>query len=55
MKSYAWYIRFPGSFYANGPIRFSKKVNEKELRQYIRESYKYDRLPNGFECWTTRD
>ena len=49
----AWDIRYPGDFYAFGPIRFPREVNERDVREYIRNGDKVTRLPRGFECWPT--
>lgn len=53
--STAWYIRFPGSFYALGPVRFERPVGERVLRDVTRKWAQVDRLPRGFECWPTND
>ena len=51
----AWYIRYPGDFYALGPIRFPRIVNERDVRDYMRNCDKVARLPRGFETWPTDD
>ncbi len=48
-----WYIKFPGDFYAMGPIEFDGPTKEREVRRYAREYAGCTRLPNGFECWET--
>jgi hypothetical protein len=53
-QSNAWYIKFPCDAYAMGPVRFSKPVDEKEVRAYARKFSGLTRLPAGFECWTTK-
>lgn len=51
MKSRAWFIKFPGDFYALGPVRFDDPVNEKEVREWTRDWEKIKKLPVGFQCW----
>lgn len=59
MKSDRWYIRWPGAFYAEGPITLPVETSsQREARKHIRERYKDwypSRLPAGFECWPTND
>ena len=50
MKRY--YLKFPGSFYAYGPV---EATTEKEARAAAREILDVKRLPAGFECWPTTD
>jgi hypothetical protein len=57
-----WYIRWPGAFYAEGPIALydenKKKVettSNRRARKLLREHLGFDRLPIGFECWPTDD
>lgn len=57
-----WYIRFPGAFYAEGPITLrdedSKEVHttsQPRARQCIRRFLSIERLPGGFECWPTNE
>ncbi len=54
MKSFAWYIKFPQDAYALGPVRFDRKVSEREARQWAREWEGVKRLPSGFQCWPWR-
>lgn len=50
-----WYYKYPGTVYAYGPIRHDNKITESEFRHYVRSMIKIKRLPNGFECWPTKD
>jgi hypothetical protein len=51
MKSREWYYRYPGSFYANGPIRFALPVKESDVRKEVREQNSVTSLPRGMEFW----
>ncbi len=54
-KSKAWYFRFPGNFYAYGPIRFEKPVGPREVHARIKKAWELKRIPRGTEIWTTKD
>jgi hypothetical protein len=50
IKTKAWFIKFPGTFHALGPMRFDTPKNKQEVREQIRE-WEGGRLPRGFKCW----
>ena len=45
-----WYYRFPGNFFAYGPIT-AQFATEREARAYLRHIWQLDRLPRGTEVW----
>ena len=65
MKKVRFYIRWPGGFYAEGPIALlsegtegvplTHKTSERNVRAAVRAWFDLDRLPNGFEVWSTDD
>jgi len=59
-KPGAWYVKFPGQAYANGPVRFDKPTSEGEFRAWVRSwlsgpiaGQEVKRLPVGTEVWHT--
>ena len=63
MMSIRFYMRFPGSFYAEGPItlcnergkKLDDTASERAVRKALRSYLNLDRLPRGFEVWPTND
>lgn len=51
MKSKRWYVKFPLDAYALGPVKFSKPVGERKVREWARWFEGVSRLPLGFGCW----
>lgn len=49
MDSFIKY-KWIGEFYSNS-LEFHTKLNEREVRQYLREYHDVDRLWNGTELW----
>jgi len=50
MKSYRWYVHFPGEAYAND-MRFDHPATETEAREYVRDWLGVKRLPRGTQVW----
>ena len=50
MRSAHWSVHYPGEVYAND-LRFNKPLNESEVRAYLRDFHKVERLSNGLEVW----
>jgi len=46
VKSMHWMLFYPGEFYA-GDLAYYKPVNEKEVREDVRERYGIKKLPAG--------
>lgn len=46
IKSNHWMLFYPGEFYA-GDLAYHKPVNEREVREDVRERYGVKRLPAG--------
>ena len=46
-----WYIRFPGGFYALGPMLCPYLMNERQARAHARRVWNLTRLPVGTELW----
>ena len=50
-KNYTkWYIKFPGNAYAIGPT-VGYYFTEKQVREMIRDSYGFNRVPHGTQIW----
>lgn len=49
-KSTHWMVHYPGEAYAND-LRFKRPLDEREVREHLREHHGVKRLWNGVELW----
>ena len=49
-KSAHWRVHYPDYFYAMD-LRFTRPLNQSEVRQYLREYHSIKRLSNGTEVY----
>lgn len=50
VKSAHWRVHYPFYFYA-GDLRFTRPLNECEVRQYLRDYHSIKRLTKGTEVY----
>ena len=53
-KATKWCYKFPGIFYVYGPTT-EKYTTEKEVREMLRRSWGFKRLPANTEIWRALD
>uniref|UniRef100_A0A6M3M7H9 Uncharacterized protein n=1 Tax=viral metagenome TaxID=1070528 RepID=A0A6M3M7H9_9ZZZZ len=50
MKAWRWFYHLPGQVYAYGPTT-EYLSSESEVRERVRRSWGFKRLPRGTEVW----